>query len=1172
MSDRPAYTHQSLNGGEVSKRFEARQDQNKYLASVSKSANWLPMVLGGVMRRDGSIYVTEAKQLDAVLIPFKFNAEQAYVCEFGDLYVRFYKDGAPIMDGLSPLELVTPYPTSMLRHIKMSAFQSADVMYIPSDGTLPVYKLRRTDDDPDTFDLVEVGFRSGATVEAELTGTELGGMTLTPGATTGDDITFTASSAVFLSADVGLAILGPNGGRAVINTVTDSTHVVADIIDPFPNTSAIAAADWSLRGTPSANIDPSKVNKGGAITIEADADVFRSAYEGKYILVYGGLVEVTQVKSATNLRGILLSDMIDRDLANPSETAFWSLEEAAWTEEEGYPTAGCFYQERMWLARGQTRWGSNSADFENFAKGSDDSAGIQRTISDDEINDILWIKASANGLFSATRGGIYRAVASQENGPLTPNDFNEAAVSDIGTERIAPIRIGGLLVYVQDGGKGLIEQAFNFVDNKFDSPDLLLLADHLTEFNTITALVYQKRPYSTVWAVRDDGAALNCTYRRAEQVVGWAPLVTDGEIKDICVIPRPSTSSDWVWQIVEREIDSEVRPYVEYYENFDTGICREWRSAQTDSAVFTTATDFIISGLDHLEGKTVRVIGDGMLFTDQVVTEGEVPVHPEIAGIASFEVGLNYVSDGLTLEPIIPQERGGPLMARGWEAAGARVRRTFGLKINDEPIPFRQATDLMDQQIPLKRGKVVVTVQKCDGEGRISFVQDLPFPAEVLNIFGRVAISDEPFPFLIPEEEPDFFVACKGIVPEGCTDATERGQAVLTVEHRFVQEGTFGGATNLRTSWSFIGTGEEVYALLVDAGSGSGIYDDSASQINHFEGDDLSHPALVQPSALLSADTTRLGTSDEPAYGFETGGVFYLVYPTRNIRLSVNSIPHPFGIGSTQFWAKRGDFLYTAPAIGDFGTAPIGVYSSELGGDPITTWDTLDDQEFRAMAATATYLYCLTADPAGSARSVKKLLRSDGSLVASFDLTNLGPHVMSVVNDNLIYILSGTRVLYYIKNFSELVYVGSFVGSGFGLTGGSFFRDGAFYFGNNGFGGFGTNISKILVECPPDSGPVIASISTTESTVAAGASITANWADVLVPVVSDVIQLRIAPSAGQIATANPVISSETNTLGLGTGSLSFPIPGGTGAGNYILTYAPTGGNSFICASAPFAVT
>lgn len=97
-----AYINHSLNGGEVSARFEARQDQNKYLAACAECLNFTPLTLGGVTRTPGTIFVVKAKNSGAAnngvrLIPFIFNQTESYVLEFGHQYVRFYRDGSQIV-------------------------------------------------------------------------------------------------------------------------------------------------------------------------------------------------------------------------------------------------------------------------------------------------------------------------------------------------------------------------------------------------------------------------------------------------------------------------------------------------------------------------------------------------------------------------------------------------------------------------------------------------------------------------------------------------------------------------------------------------------------------------------------------------------------------------------------------------------------------------------------------------------------------------------------------------------------------------------------------------------------------------------------------------------------------------------------------------------------------
>jgi hypothetical protein len=70
-------------------------------------------------------------------------------------------------------------------------------------------------------------------------------VTMTPSATTGLDITFTAGGALFVAGDVDRQIWEKEGtGRAVIISYTSNTVVKCNIISNFASTSAIAAGDW----------------------------------------------------------------------------------------------------------------------------------------------------------------------------------------------------------------------------------------------------------------------------------------------------------------------------------------------------------------------------------------------------------------------------------------------------------------------------------------------------------------------------------------------------------------------------------------------------------------------------------------------------------------------------------------------------------------------------------------------------------------------------------------------------------------------------------------------------------------------------------------------------------------------------------------------------------------
>src|SRR3990172_2120853 len=310
MSANPILIQHSLNSGEVSTRMEARQDQNKYLASLKRCTNFIPLTLGGVTRRVGLRYINEAKlsrtaENGVVVRAFKFSNTQAYIVERGHEYLRFYKDGGLIITiggfvALMPMitvgtivnignlvgwignflvtnglvmEIATPYQHTDL--YQLFTHQSADVQY-HTHRAYPVSKLSRTDDNPDTFVFSEVAFDPPASFEEEPTGADLGMGTLTPAATSGSGVTFTAQAPGFLAGDVGrLIVYGVS--RGTIASLVDPSNVTVNILDAFPDTNAIPATDWRLRLSPQTTIDITNDTKdiGQAISVTAGAVVFR---------------------------------------------------------------------------------------------------------------------------------------------------------------------------------------------------------------------------------------------------------------------------------------------------------------------------------------------------------------------------------------------------------------------------------------------------------------------------------------------------------------------------------------------------------------------------------------------------------------------------------------------------------------------------------------------------------------------------------------------------------------------------------------------------------------------------------------------------------------------------------------------------------------------------------
>ena len=313
-------------------------------------------------------------------------------------------------------------------------------------------------------------------------------------------------------------------------------------------------------------------------------------------------------------------------------------------------------------------------------------------------------------------------------------------------------------------------------------------------------------------------------------------------------------------------------------------------------------------------------------------------------------------------------------------------------------------------------------------------------------------------------------------VPPSCVDATLRGQQHLVEELRFLNEDNQGG--NPRTSWSYISEDEEVQTLVGSAACGGGnmTYGDLCCQRNHFEGpgNPVDHPALIAIDGFPAVNTS-LGISDEPCYSFSNSAYRKAYFPDSDSVVDFESPTPPFGNFFT-FAKKGGNFYGFNCTFGGGDPNPHHVWAWDFpGGNLIWESDAIVDYTASNAAVTDDFIYVLLLSGiTPPLQGIAKLNRSDGSLVSIFSLDTIDPRVLFTVNDNLIYILNTHGGFYYLENFTDVVYVGSFASSVAAQSGTGFFTNSSFYYGGAGAAS-PTHIYRIPVPCP-DGAPIIASV------------------------------------------------------------------------------------------------
>ena len=246
----------NFTGGELSPRLDGRNDLQKYPTGCKTLENMIVFPHGSAARRSGSQFVAEVKDSskETRLIPFEFSTTQTYMLEFGEQYIRFYKDNGQILSGGSAYEISSPYLESELFDIKYA--QSADVMYLCHPNH-PVKKLARTGHT--SWTLTSVDFTNGPFMDHNIETTTMTAShtnkgqtgTLTISSTTGVN-----SNQGWLSTDVG-RLVHMLDGHVKITGYTSSTVVNMEVLSDISNGSA--TTDFALGSFSSTTGHPSCV-------------------------------------------------------------------------------------------------------------------------------------------------------------------------------------------------------------------------------------------------------------------------------------------------------------------------------------------------------------------------------------------------------------------------------------------------------------------------------------------------------------------------------------------------------------------------------------------------------------------------------------------------------------------------------------------------------------------------------------------------------------------------------------------------------------------------------------------------------------------------------------------------------------------------------------------------
>lgn len=372
------------------------------------------------------------------------------------------------------------------------------------------------------------------------------------------------------------------------------------------------------------------------------------------------------------------------------------------------------------LGRRHTVYGSASGEPLNMDQGdASDADAFQHEL--DSTSSIRWFLDS-DDLIIGTTHGVTRMRGTQ--GPLTASDKQARADVAIGCAAVVPQKMSSSALYIQTDRERVQEVRIDDQGVKLVASDMNAIADHIGDPDVniggsrFKGMAAQPDPNKVLWAFHDSGLLTGLTFDRQEQLFGWHRHPMDnGQV--ISLVPlRGTDGRTEIWAIIKRTINGAVKRSIEIMDP----------TVYHDGAVkYSGVAATTITGLDHLEGETVSVYGDGYNRGTFTVTGGLITLQETMT---TGDIGLAFIPK---LEPVTPirgigrKRRFGPVLVQ--------LENTQSLWVNGKRQSFRTGADTMGAGV-LFTGIKRVTVLGWSREPTLTFEAREPGPFTILNYAG----------------------------------------------------------------------------------------------------------------------------------------------------------------------------------------------------------------------------------------------------------------------------------------------------------------------------------------------------------------------------------------------------------------------------------------------------
>jgi hypothetical protein len=543
---RVTMTQQNWSGGELSPKLGGRYDLSIYGTGAEWLQNFISTTQGVASFRNGAKFAWPTRDnQEAILIPFEYSTDQAYILEFTALKMRIFKDGGIVTQDAQAITGITNANPAVVTYAGADTYANGDRIVLADVGGMKQVNNREftvagLNAGANTFQLSGIDssgydtYTSGGTVaeivevdtpytEAELFEIDYAQTFDTVYVTHKSHAPYKIGRTSHVAWTLGTysIISNPFGttlaaGKTITGITKANPAVVTSVAHGFSNGDKVFIRDvvgmvevnnltFTVAGKTADTFQLNGINStayttyasGGliykAITAisKADPALVTMAAHG---FVEGDTVKIQGVSGMTEVNDKIFT------VTNPTTDAFQlsSVDASIFTDytaggfaqkytDFSYPACVTFFEQKLLMGGSNSFplriWGSNSEEgYDNFLTGTGDTdAFVYNLSSGGRGSKIRWMIGNQSFLAVGTAGTEFKVSGGGNDDAITPTNVSAKAASNYGSAAVKPLRLDTHILYLQRDKTTGRTFEFDALQDGYTSINRTLTADHIAK-------------------------------------------------------------------------------------------------------------------------------------------------------------------------------------------------------------------------------------------------------------------------------------------------------------------------------------------------------------------------------------------------------------------------------------------------------------------------------------------------------------------------------------------------------------------------------------------------------------------------------------------------------------------------------------------------------------------